>query len=103
MMINQEKCKEVVKKYKGKGGYSVGSVVAQKRSNTEKICPTLPFPYTSSPPPYLFPDLSSLLCLKCKLYFVYPSIYLQFSFAYNGPTNQNNQLGLGGSKLHSKL
>ena len=23
---------------------------------------TLPFPYTSSPPPYLFLDLSSLLC-----------------------------------------
>ena len=34
MMINQEKGKEVARKYKGKGGYSVGSVVAQKRSNT---------------------------------------------------------------------
>ena len=30
-------------------------------------------------------------------------MYLQFLFAYNGPTNQNNQLWLGGSKLHSKL
>ena len=28
---------------------------------------------------------------------------LQFIFAYNGLTNQNNQLWLGGSKLHSKL
>ena len=61
---------------------------------------TLPFLYTSSPPPYLFPDLSSLLCLKCTLYSVQPCIYLQFSFAYNEPTNQNNLLWLGGSKLH---
>ena len=29
--------------------------------------------------------------------------HLQFLFAYNGPTNQNNQLLLGGSKLQSKL
>ena len=43
--------------------------------------------------------LSSLFCLKCTLYSVHPSIYLQFLFAYNGPTNQNNQLWLGGSKL----
>ena len=34
---------------------------------------------------------------------VHPSIYLQFLFAYNGPTNINNQLWLGGSKLHNKL
>ena len=34
---------------------------------------------------------------------VHPPIYLQFLFAYNGPTIQNNQLWLGGSKLHSKL
>ena len=26
-----------------------------------------------------------------------------FSFAYNGPTNQNNLFWFGGSKLHSKL
>ena len=31
---------------------------------------------------------------------VHPCTYLQFSFAYNGPTNQNNLLWLGGSKLH---
>jgi len=36
-------------------------------------------------------------------YSVHLSIYLQFLFAYKGPTNQNNQLWLGGSKLHSKL
>ena len=28
----------------------------------------LPFPYAPSPPPYLFPDLSSFLCLKCTLF-----------------------------------
>ena len=61
-----------------------------------------PFPYTCSPPPYLFPNLSSLFCLKCTLYSVHP-IYLQFLFAYNGPTNKKNQLWLGGSKLHGKL
>ena len=59
---------------------------------------THPFPYT-----YLIHDLSSLFCLKCTLYSVHPSIYLQLLFAYNGPTNQNNKLWLGGSKLHSKL
>ena len=64
---------------------------------------THPFPYTLPPPSYLIHDLSSLFCLKCKLYSVHPSIYLQFLFAYNGPTNQNNQLWLGGIKLHSKL
>ena len=64
---------------------------------------TLPFPYTSLPSPYLFPDFCSMLCLKCTLYTVHPSIYLQFSFAYYGSTNQNNQLWLGGSELHSKL
>jgi len=64
---------------------------------------THPFPYTFSPPPYLIHDLSSLFCLKCTLHSVHPSIYLQFLFAYNGPTNQNNQLWLGRSKLHSKL
>jgi len=62
-----------------------------------------PFLYNFSPPPYLIHDLSSLFCLKYTLYSVHPSIYLQFLFAYNGPTNQNNQLWLGGSKLHSKL
>ena len=46
-----------------------------------------PFTYTFSPPPY----------------FIHPSINLQFLFANNGPTNKNNQLWLGGSKLHSKL
>ena len=56
-----------------------------------------------TPSPYLIRDLSSLFCLKCTLYSVQPSIYLQFLFAYNGPTNQNNQLWLGGSKLHSEL
>ena len=56
-----------------------------------------------TPSPYLIRDLSSLFCLKCTPYSVQPSIYLQFLFAYNGPTNQNNQLWLGGSKLHSKL
>jgi len=67
---------------------------------------THPFPYPFSPPPYLIPDLSSLFCLKRTLYTVYSlhlSIYLQFLFAYNGPTDQNNQLRLGGSKLHRKL
>ena len=59
--------------------------------------------YTCSPPPYLIPDLSLLFCLKYTLYSVHPCIYLQFLFAYNGPINQNNQLWLGGSKLHSKL
>ena len=44
---------------------------------------THPFPYTFSPPPYLIHDLSSLSCIKCKLYSVHPSIYLQFLFAYN--------------------
>ena len=52
---------------------------------------TNPFPYTFSPLPYLVHDLSSLFCLKCTLYSVHPSIL----FAYNGPTNQNNQLWLG--------
>ena len=60
------------------------------------------FPYTFSYT-YLIHDLSSLFCLKCTLYSVHPSIYLEFLFAFNGPTNQNNQLRLGGSKLHSKL
>ena len=64
---------------------------------------THPFLYTCSPPHYLISDLSSLFCLKCKLYSVHPSIYLQFLFAYNWSTNQNNQLWLGGSKLHSEL
>ena len=64
---------------------------------------THPFPYTFSPPPYLIHDLSTLFCLKCTLYSVHPSIYLQFLFASIGPTNQNKQLWLGGSKLHSKL
>ena len=31
----------------------------------------LPFPYTPSPPPYLFHDLSSFLCLKCTMYIVF--------------------------------
>ena len=31
----------------------------------------LPFPYTLSPPPYHFPDLSSFLCLKCTMYIVF--------------------------------
>jgi len=64
---------------------------------------THPFPYTFSPPPYLIHDLSSLFCLKLTLHSVHQSIYLQFVFAYNGPTNQNNQIWLGESKLHSKL
>ena len=38
-----------------------------------------------------------------EMYTVHPSISLEFLFAYNGPTNQNNHLWLGGSKLHSKL
>jgi len=60
---------------------------------------THPFPYTFSPPSYLIHELSSLFCLKCTLY----SAHIQFLFAYNGPTHQNNQLWLGGSKIHSKL
>ena len=31
----------------------------------------LPLPYTPSPPPYHFPDLSSFLCLKCTMYIVF--------------------------------
>ena len=31
----------------------------------------LPLPYTPSPPPYHFPDLSSFLCLKCSMYIVF--------------------------------
>ena len=31
----------------------------------------LPFPGTPTPPPYLFPDLSSFLCLKCTMYIVF--------------------------------
>ena len=34
------------------------------------LCSNLPFPYTPSPPPYLFPDFSSLFCFKCLKYFV---------------------------------
>ena len=66
---------------------------------------THPFLYTFSPPPYHILDLSSLFCLKCALYrhSVHPCIYLQFLYAYNRPTIQNNQLWLGGSKLHSEL
>ena len=63
---------------------------------------TVPFKsFTLSP--YLIHDLSSLFCLKLTLHSVHQSIYLQFVFAYNGPTNQNNQIWLGESKLHSKL
>ena len=63
---------------------------------------TVPFKsFTLSP--YLIHDLSSLFCFKCTLYSAHSSIYLRFLFAYNGPTNQNNQLWLGGSNLHSKL
>jgi len=45
----------------------------------------LPFPYTPSPPPYLFPDLSSFVTMF-KMYNVH-CFYLQFSFVYSGPTN----------------
>ena len=53
------------------------------RIRTEPSVPTLllsthPFPYAFSPPPYLIPDLSALFCIKCTLYSVQPSIYLQF-------------------------
>ena len=58
------------------------------------------FPLFFSLPPYLINDFSSLFCLKCTLYSVHQSIYFLFLLAYNGPTDQNNQLW---SKLHSKL
>ena len=54
---------------------------------TLPLLSTLPFPYNSSSPLYLFPNLSSLLCLKFTLYSVHPCIYLKFSLAYNWPTN----------------
>ena len=49
----------------------------------------LPFPYTPSPPPNIFHDLSSFLCLKWTMYIAF--ICNSHSFI------------VGGSKLHSKL
>ena len=57
-----------------------------------------PFPF------YFFtPSLPYSLFIIIVLFKMYTVIYLQYLFAYNGQTNQNNQLWLGGSKLHSKL
>ena len=43
----------------------------------------LPLPYTLSPPPYHFPDLSSFLCLKCTIYIVF--IFNSYSFIVGQP------------------
>jgi len=36
-----------------------------------------PFPYTLSPPPYIFPELSSFLCLKCTMYIFLSAILIR--------------------------
>ena len=62
-----------------------------------------PFPLYFFTP--FLPYFWFIIIVLFKMYTVQctPSIYLHFLFAYNGPTNQNNQLWLGGFKLQSKL
>ena len=57
---------------------------------------TLPFPYASSPPPYLILDLSSLLYLIYLIY-VHPFIYhLQFSLFIFGQPIKTTYSGYAG-------
>ena len=51
---------------------------------------TLPFPYTSLPSPYLFPDFCSMLCLKCTLYTVHPFSYNSHSLIMGQPIKTIN-------------
>ena len=53
----------------------------------------LPFPYTPSPPPYLFPDLSLFLCLKCTMYIVFVCNSHSFSVGQSIKTTYYSQAG----------